>query len=187
MKKTLYILTIGLIISLTGCGSTTTTAVSPTQVPPTEVTAPVIVPEPVIVAPVPAPVATPDPAPKAVVKKAVAPPAPKPSPVVATKWVVTNTLSGSGMKTASFAITGSTRITWEVTSAAVPAIKDIPLDSFNYFIKDSQGLPYAVDVTFAHRSGVGKGTTYLKASPGKYTLYADSANCEWKITVEQLK
>ena len=170
------------MVSLMGCGSTAATAVAPTPTPPTEVTASAIAHEPVNIAPV----VVPAPANTATVPaaKKVTAPAPKPAPVVATKWVVTNTYSGNGMKTESLAITNDTRVTWEVTNVS-PKINDLPSDSFNYYLKDSQGYPYAVDILFAHRSGVGKGTTYLKAVPGKYSLCINSANCEWTITVEQ--
>lgn len=183
MKKIIYLLSVGLVVSLSGCGSMSNPVVTPVLTPPTEVTAPVIAHEPVNVAPVVVP--TPNTATIPATKKVTAS-VPKPAPVVATKWVTTNTYSGNGVQTKNLAITENTRITWEVTSVA-PKVNDIPVDSFNYYLRDNKGYPSAVDVLFAHRNGVGKGTTYLKAVPGKYSLYVNSANCEWTITVEQQK
>ena len=182
MNKIAYLLSVGLMVSLLGCGNAPIKD-TPTSIPTMNITTPVVeVTKPVIVQPTP----TPKPTLAPVVKKINTTSTPKQVPVVAKKWVVTNTYSGSGMKTESLAITNDTRITWEVTSVA-PKANGIPVDSFNYFIKDSQGYPYVVDILFAHRSGVGKGTTYLKAVPGKYSFYANAANCEWTITVEQQK
>lgn len=184
MKNAAYLLSIGVMVSLIGFGFTVPIASPPALVLPNAVVASEIASKPASIAPVTfsAPTkATTVPSPKKVTA-----PAPKPAHAAATKWVVTNTYSGNGVKKESFTITNDTRVTWEVTSV-YPTIDGITPDSFNYYLKDSQGYPYTFDILFAHRSGVGKGTTYLKVAPGKYTLYTNAANCTWAITVEQQK
>ena len=86
MKKIMYLLSIGLMVSLLGCGSTTATKEMPVSAPATKVTTP-------------APTPTPAPAPALVEKK----------------WVAVKSWSGSGIKkTENFEITGSDwRVNWK--------------------------------------------------------------------------
>lgn len=93
MKKIAYLLSIGLVILLVGCGSTAATKDAPTQ----------------------APAATTNNAPAATSKPATTS---TPAPAPEKKWVVTNSWSGNGAKdTENFAVTKDTRINWETTDA----------------------------------------------------------------------
>ena len=174
MKKIVYLLSIGIMVSLMGCGNAPIKD-TPTSIPTMDITTPVVeVTKPVIVQPTP------------VVKKVNTTSTPKQVPVVAKKWVVTNTYSGSGMSTKNITITKNVRITWNVTSIA-PRVDDVVSDSFNYYLKDSKGIPYAVDLLFAQQNGIGKGTKTLSLDAGQYSLQVNSANCQWTMTVEQQK
>ena len=84
----MYLLVVGLMLTLLGCGTTVTAKETPA---PSTTTTPVVAPAP---APTPAPVTVPK------------------------KWVVTNSWSGNGAKdTENFAVTENTRVNWETTDA----------------------------------------------------------------------
>lgn len=124
--------------------------------------------------------ATTDPAEEAAQEDAAASPEPAAAPVEK-KWTTVATLKGKANKRSKvFKLTGAdeTRLKYSVKggSSVVCGIYVVPKGTD---LKTDGGIPEVMV------SDAGKDTTYLSSPEGEYFLEVTSANCSWKVTIEE--
>lgn len=94
-------------------------------------------------------------------------------------WTEVASWSGSGIKnTETFQVSSREwRINWETSNENIAGI-------FQVLVYDANGsnqMPVSIPV---NAQGVGSDTTYIREGPGAFYLEINSANVDWKITVE---
>ena len=99
------------------------------------------------------------------------------------EWVTIATLSGSSIKSGGiFTLTGdSARVTYSVTIPGGMSFAFFHL----YIMEEGTDLESEGHIPEIEVEGPLEGSTVLCWDPGNYYLAAQSANCEWQVTIEE--
>jgi hypothetical protein len=100
----------------------------------------------------------------------------------ATTWHRVATWDGSGIKqTETFETkTREWRVTWATTNEVMAGA-----GIFQVMVHDAE--TQALVTLAANKQGVGKDTSTVRTSPGRYYLTINSANLDWTVTVDEAR
>lgn len=97
----------------------------------------------------------------------------------ATTWWLVKEWSGNGIKqTESFSITGREfRVVWKSSNEPFPNAGVLQI-----YVHNAAG---ELITLAANKQGVGEDTSHVRSRPGEHYLMINSANVDWKISVEE--
>ena len=100
----------------------------------------------------------------------------------AKKWVKVSTLKGSTNKTGpSFALKGGEQKLAYTIKGGASVIAGIYLEKAGTDVQADGGIPVAMP------DKAGSDSTRLNKDAGKYQIIVTSANCDWTVTVSELR